>query len=227
MKLTPEEEIIKIRQEMLAKEVDAELKNDQIRELWQKYRFLLFGLIVAIIATVIGCELYDSWQSKLRTAESDKFETAVLTAYQGQPDVALNNLTELSETGKTAYQYLADLKQAGILIGQGKQTEAFALLKKLMNDTSVPDDLRSVARLSLAGHQMDTANPSDIQALLQPLLSAQNPFYGSAAELMALTYLKQNNPEGAKNIINQALNSEVVPVNMKQRLMEILSVIEA
>ena len=98
---------------------------------------------------------------------------------------------------------------------------------QLVGNKKVPDELRSVARLSLVGHQIDSKTPEEIQLLLQPLLNESNPFYGSAAELMAISYLKQNNQKAAKNILNQALQSTSVPLNVKQRLSELLSLVEA
>ena len=123
MKLTPQDELLKIRQEMLAKEVDAELKNDQIKAFWKKYRFLLIGLAALAIVIAIGFELYQSWWTKTRLSESDQFETAAVLSYQGQYDTALKNLTDLSENGKTDYRYLADLKRAAILIQKNENEE--------------------------------------------------------------------------------------------------------
>lgn len=227
MKLTPQDELLKIRQEMLAKEVDAELKNDQIKAFWKKYRFLIIGLAVAAVAIAVLFELYQSWWMKTRLSESDQFEASAVLSYQGQYDPALKELSVLSENAKTDYRYLADLKQAAILIQQKKNDAAFEILTQLTSDAKAPEEFKSVARLSLAGHQIDSKTPEEVQALLQPLLNESNPFYGSAAELMAVTYLKQNNQEGAKNILNQALQSTLVPLNVKQRLSELLSVIEA
>lgn len=227
MKLTPQDELLKIRQEMLAKEVDAELKNDQIKAFWKKYRFLLIGLAVLAVAIAIGFEVYQSWWTKTRLSESDQFEQAAVLTYQGKSDEALGILNTLSENGKTGYRYLADLKRASILMAQGKNEAAFQLLNELANNKNMPNELRAVARLSLAGHQIDSKTPDEIQTLLQPLLTETNPFYGSATELAAIAYLKQGNQEAAKNILNQALQSTSVPLNVKQRLSELLSVIEA
>ena len=227
MKLTPQDELIKIRQEMLAKEVDAELKNDQIKAFWKKYRFLFIGLACAAVIFVIAFELYQSWRMKTRIAESDQFEQAAVLSYQGKYDDALRELSALSKNAKTGYRYLADLKRSSILIQQQKNEEAFKLLMQLVGNKKVPDELRSVARLSLVGHQIDSKTPEEIQLLLQPLLNESNPFYGSAAELMAISYLKQNNQKAAKNILNQALQSTSVPLNVKQRLSELLSLVEA
>lgn len=227
MKLTPQDELLKIRQEMLAKEVDAELKNDQIKAFWKKYRFLLIGLAALAIVIAIGFELYQSWWTKTRLSESDQFETAAVLSYQGQYDTALKNLTDLSENGKTDYRYLADLKRAAILIQKNENETAFNLLNALISNKNAPEEFKSIAQLSLAGHQIDIQKPEDIQIQLQPLLNESNPFYGSAAELMAIIYLKQNNQDAAKNILNQALQSTSVPLNVKQRLSELLSVIEA
>lgn len=225
MTLTPQEELLKIRQEMLAKEVDAELKNDQIKAFWKKYRFLLIGLAVAAVAAAIAFEVYNAWWHKVRLSESDRFETAAVLAYQGESDAALNELVQLSQNGKTGYQYLSDLKQASILMGQGKTAEAFDILTRVMENADAPDELRSVARLSLAGHQIDTKPAGEIQSLLQPLLNETNAFFGLAAELAAINYLKQGDKTGAKNILNQALQAATVPLNIKQRLSELQSVI--
>lgn len=225
-KQNPVDEMEKLRQEALAREVDEEVQREKMRALWQKYRFAVIGFVVGVLLVTIGTEIYHSWREKVSLRESDAFENATILAYTGETDKAMGILEELATTGKTGYAPLAKLKLVGVYMAQNKMDQALNSLKALANDTDVPTPIRSVATITYVGHAFDQEKPADLQAMLKPLLGSNSAFAASAAELSAALYLKEGNTQEAVNVLNQALNNPEASQVVKQRLTQLLSVIE-
>lgn len=225
-KQNPVDEMEKLRQEALAREVDEEIQREKMRALWQKYRFAVIGFVVGVLLVTIGTEIYHSWREKVSLRESDAFENATILAYTGETDKAMGILEELATTGKTGYAPLAKLKLVGVYMAQNKMDQALNSLKALANDTDVPTPIRSVATITYVGHAFDQEKPADLQAMLKPLLGSNSAFAASAAELSAALYLKEGNTQEAVNVLNQALNNPEASQVVKQRLTQLLSVIE-
>lgn len=222
----PPDDMARMQQEMLAREVDEDVQKERLKGLWYKYRFFIFGAILAVLLITIGVEVYRSMQVRSSLEESDLFENAVVMAHEGDKEKALKMLTDLSKDGDTGYAYLAELKMAGILFGQNKQTEALETLKKVMNNKWAPDELRAVATLSYVGHQLDTGSPEELQKMLNPLLTKGSGFYGSAAELSSVLFLKQGNKSAAVKLLKEAVDNDLTSPMVKQQLVNMLSVIE-
>lgn len=218
-------ELEKLQQDMLIREVQEEMQREKLRALWQKYRFLVIGFIAGVLLITISNELYHSWRQKVSLAESDSFEKATVLAYTGDSEQALQILKKLAQDGHTGYSALAHLKMAGIYLAQDQLPQALAALETVMNDQAA-SGLKEVATLAYVGHTIDTENPQKLQALLKPLLGNRSAFAGSAAELSAVLYLKQGDTQSAITVLKQAQENELVAPVVKQRLNEFLSVIE-
>ena len=62
--------------------------------------------------------------------------------------------------------------------------------------------------------------------MLQPLLKKQNSFYASAVELQAILLLEQKKNDEASQILNTALGLPTLSEQSKNRLKELLSIIQ-
>lgn len=225
-KQNPVDEMELLRQAALAREVDEEIQREKMRALWQKYRFAVIGFVAGVLLVTIGTELYHSWREKVSLRESDAFENATILAYTGESDKALPILEDLAQNGKTGYAPLAKLKLVGVYIAQNKMDTALNTLKDLIGGTDVPAPIRSVATITYVGHAFEQEKPADLLAMLKPLLNSNSAFTASAAELSAALYLKENNVQEAINVLKLALNNPEASQVVKQRLTELLSVIE-
>ncbi len=225
---TPQDELVKLQQELLAREVDAEVKNEQMRALWKKYRFVVGGAIAVVLMTVIGLEFYHSWQTKQQLLESDQFENAVILVAEGKNDEAQPILNNLIVNGKTGYQYLAMLKMAYIYGVSGDTNSAVNLLKQVFDNSSAPKPLADVARLTYVGAQIDSpnANPAELEKMLSPLQNPKNAFYGEAVELSAVLALNQGKTDEAATLLKAGLNAPKLNPAVRERLTELAAVVE-
>ncbi|MBR6675559.1 MAG: tetratricopeptide repeat protein [Alphaproteobacteria bacterium] len=221
----PIDEMEKLQQAIFEREVDEELQRERLRNLWQKYRFAVIGLVIGILLTTIGTEVYHSWRQKVSLSESDSFENAAVLAYTGETDKAVEILKKLASDGRTGYAPLAEMKLAGIYFSQNKPQEGIASLNKVIA-SDAPEQLKAVATIAYVGQQFETEDPAKLQTMLKPLLAGTSNFVGSAAELSAALYLKQNNQAEAINVLTQTINNPKTAPAVKQRLSELLSVIK-
>ena len=226
MKKQTPEELEQIQQAILEREVEEELQKERLLNFWKKYRLLIIGGVIAVILSTAGTELYHSWKSKIRTAESNLFESAVLKSVTGEAKQAKAELDTLSSTAKTNYKQLATLRSAGINLQNNEKEEALQKIKAVMDDTSAPDALKSVALLSYVGHQSNKENADALISLLEPLLNPQSEFFHPATELKVSLLLKQNKKDDAKKTLQNALlNPHLTPV-VTERLNALLSAIK-
>lgn len=226
-----DEELLHMRQEMLAREVDEELNKERLMAFWKKYQALIVILVIAIVGAAVCYELYKVNVQKTRLAESDRFETAVVNRAAATDEAdrraALEAFEKMGIDAKTGYKYLAKLQAAGMLFDEGKTAEGLTALNAVANDKAAPEQFRGVATLSAVSFEFNTAPAETLIARLTPYLVTGNPFYGSAAELAAALYLKENKPESAASLLRQAVADPALPKQMAERLNGYLSMIDA
>jgi len=205
-------------------EVDEDLQQERLNRFWKKYRWLVYGAVVLILAATAGIQLYQSWRMKVRLAESDTYENAVLAIFAPQPDKARPALQELADNGRTGYKYLAQLELAGLAARQNDVPKALEEFKNLMN-SNAPESLRAVATLSYIGHQVDSADPKELLKQVEPYLN--NPYFvGMAAELATVLYIRDNRPQDAQSMLRKALALPNISDITETRLKALIQMIE-
>lgn len=215
----------KYQEKALELEVDEELRQDRLREFWQRYRFIIYGGICLTLAITAGAEIYRSWWLKVRLAESDIFEQGVVAAYGNKVDEAATHFKQLIDAGKTSYRYLAQMELAGLNMRNNKLDEALTGLQNIMN-SNAPQELRYIATLSYVGHQFDKQDSAVSLAQLQPLLD-DPAFMGVATQMVCALYIKNGQNDKAKDLITKALAVQDLKPNVRTKLEALQSMIES
>jgi len=68
--------------------------------------------------------------------------------------------------------------------------------------------------------QFDTLNPDVVITRLRPLARSGNPWFGSAGEMVAAAYLKQNKPQLAAPIFAALAKDKKVPESLRSRALQ-------
>lgn len=213
---TPKDET-QLAQDVLINEVTEDLHNEQIMNMWKKYRVWILLAVIFVIGSIAAMEGYLSWRTKTRLAESDVYEQAAVLNAMGQTDAALAKYASL-DNAKTDYRYLAKMRQAGILFEQSKDADALALLDALRQDKSAPQTLQAIAALGFVSHQIETGDVATLQSILNPYMTVGNKWYGTAVEMSILLLLRDGQSEKAIKMLNEALSMTNVPAGVKDRL---------
>jgi hypothetical protein len=200
--------------ESLFREVDEEVRQEQIKKLWERHSRLVIALSVAVVAGVAGFKGWQYWQQRQAEIAGDRFFSALAKAEAGEAAVALEGLGGIDHAG---FKQLASLREAGLLGSQGKTAEAVKIYDAVAADPSVARPLASLARLRAALALADTATPADLEARLKEFGAPGSEWRHAAREVLALAYWRAGDPAAADKQVEAILADPQTPSSLRQR----------
>lgn len=213
------------RSDTFVREVDEELRREQMQQLWDKYGIYAVGLLVLVLAGIGGYNYLKSQKIKSEEATGVKFETATRLAGEGKSDEANAIFAAIAKEGAPGYQTLARLRLAAADLKVGKSAEALAAYEALSKETSADPVLREFAGLQAAMLRMDTADWTEMQNRLTPLTGEKSPWRAAAREVVGTAAYKAGKLDEARKAFEQLLSDRTTPQSMQQRAQLMLSVI--
>jgi len=198
------------------REVNEELRSDQMRAIWTQYGIMIVAIAVAIVIGTAGYRGYVYWSGVQASASGDKFLSAMKLAADNKTDEAMAAFAQLEKDGYAAYPVLARMRSATLKAATDPKA-AVAELDAVANDTKVPDAVRDVARLRAGWLLIDTAPYADVSKEVEVLTDAQNPMRHSAREALGLSAFKNGDSKQAKDWFQAIANDAATPVNVGNR----------
>ncbi len=180
-------------------EVDEELRNERMRNLWKKYAPFIFALAGAIIFLVAAKEGWDYYQKSVSSKSADKFYAAIDLLQNNNIEKGKIALDKLIEEGSGQYPLLAEFRKAAILLNEGKNQQAAENFDNIANRQS-DKNLRNLALLYSALALSDLGDVEAVNARLSGLIAADNPFSVTAQEILGLTYYAGGDIDKAREI---------------------------
>ena len=212
-------------QEAFIREVTEEVKNDNLKQMWEKYGIYIILLVVLAIVGAVSFESFKSWRQAKSETWSDTYAYALNLENQGKYDESLKVLEQMEKTGGNIYSDIARLQTSNILFEQGKNEEAIKVLEEIAADKSINKKLRDVSAVKLASYKLDNAPREEIDALLQPLIRENGSWANIAKEMPAMAAIRDGNIEEAQVLYNEILNTPNLPDGLKMRVQDMLSVL--
>lgn len=208
--------------ELLIREVDDELRHEQLEQLWKKHGSLAIGAAVALVLSVAGWQGWNAWQTKQRAQVGGQFSAAMQSLQQGQRDEAVAQLGKVAAEGTGGYQVLADFKLADLKLAAGDREGAIALFERVAAGRG--DEIyRDLAKLKAAYLKLDSAEPSAIEASVAPLAAESSPWRHSAREIQALAAAKRGDQARATELFRKLADDAAAPQGVRARAAEMLS----
>ena len=211
--------------EAFLREVDDELRRDQLVDFWRRWGRWLIGAIVAGLAIFAGA-LY--WQHHRQTAagvEGEQLTAAYDAVAANQLIPAGKQLTPLAASGRDGYRAMAQFTQADILLQQKQDAAAAAKFAELANDASLAKPIRDLALIRQTVAEYDKLKPAVVVERLRPLAMAGSPWLGSAGELLAAAYLAEGRRDLAATLFGQIAQGDEVPPTLRQRAVQMAGVL--
>lgn len=200
------------------REVEEELRNDQIKQLWDKYGVYVAGAVAAILVGLGVYQQVRSSQHAAAQAAGAKFETAREALTSNKAPEAAAVLADIAKTGPKGYATLARLQQAATNAAADKTNEAVAAYEAVAADTSGDPILRDLARLQAAALRLDAADWTEMQNRLTPLVDERNAFRANAREFLGLAARKANRTDDARKLFIQILGDAKASKSLKDRV---------
>lgn len=215
MALTPKDSDVFLR------EVDEELRRDQLRGLYVRYGKLIIAAVILFLAAVAA---YLWWQTHQRSTDEKHAEefTAVLhDVAVGKVQGTDPRITRLAEEGNESYRTGALLLKAGLAAQAGKDAEAITIYRQVAGDDSLPPAFRDAALVRQTALEYDKLQPAAVVDRLKGLAVKGNPWFGSAGEMVGVAYMRQGKTQLASPIFEALAKDEKVPGSIRQRANEV------
>lgn len=217
MALTP------AQNDALLQEVDDAVRQDDLVNFGKRYGLLVASLIVLGLAIFGGWLL---WQNRQQTAAEESGEAyakAMASAASGKADDAA--LATVANTAKGGYRAGALLAQAGIKSDKDDVKGAIAGFKAIAADTSLAKPYRDLATIRQTALEFDALPPQAVIDRLKPLAEKGNPWFGSAGEMTALSYMKLGKRDLAGALFAEIAKTEGVSRTLQTRAVQMASLL--
>lgn len=209
------------------REVNEELRSDAAKAFWQRYRFVIIGLAVAIVVGTAAFRGWEYWRNVTAAQSGDAFLAALELSRAGKPDEALAAFQALEANGHGSYPVLAEMRAATVLAGKGDDAAAIEAFSSIAADTSQPASIRDVARLRAGYLLVDVGSYDEVAAQVEVLAVPGSAARHSAREILGLAAFKAGNLERASQWFDAILADEQTPSGIAGRAGVMLDLIAA
>ena len=221
-----EEDDVEAGVNALMSEIESGLRDDQLQELWDRYRNLGIACFAALILGVSGYQYMESLEIKRIENQAIAYSDAAEQIAAGNMDQALSGLAVVAEQGGN-YGALAQLQRASIYLEQDNKADALAIYRSLSEDLSIEPSFADLAALLWVLHGMDIEDPASLEDRLLPLTSPSNAYSHTALELLAVLTAKQGDTVEALAILDDLLEDSNTPGTIRARAEELKAVYQS
>lgn len=204
------------------REIDEELRRDNVLKLWQRYGKYVIALAVvavAITGLVVGWREY---QFRQRQAEGVRFAAAIDLANQGKYNDAADAFLAMAQNATSGRSTLSQFAAASLKAKQGDVAGAAAIYEQLASDGANQPMYRDLASLSAARFTLEK-DPKAAEERLRPLTDAANPWHPTALELTAIAELKSGDKAAAQKTYQRLADDLTAPSGLRARAAEMVA----
>ena len=209
--------------DVFVREVDENLRRDQMRDFGKKYGS---WLIAAVVLFLLASGGYIYWQYyKQQRSEKQVEQLAQIYTDIGGGNLrrAPQQLDELSENGSDAVRASALFTRAALAIQQNDLKLAAAKYREIAADDGFAKPHRDIALIRQTALEFDTLQPQEVIARMEPLAKPGSPWFGSAAEMTAMALIKQGKKAEAGRLYAAIAKDKTVPDPIRARSVQIAS----
>ena len=115
-------------------QVDEELIQDRLLNLWRRYRIYLIGGLILLIGSVLGYQINKSLNQSFYENEVEKYiSTSDLVDFEQ----TIENLSKIENSNQLLISGISKIKIATVLMENGKAQESKSKLIEIINDDKV------------------------------------------------------------------------------------------
>ena len=206
--------------ETFYREVDEELRREQMATVWKRYGWLIVGGVVLLLAAIGGVIYWQHRQEVQRGEYGERLIGLFDDIQADRTDGVPAKLDALAAEAGPGYRAAALLTKGDLAIQAGRDAEAVAAFKAVAGDEAIARPYRDAALVRQTALEFDALPPATVIERLKPLAVAGNPWFGSAGEMVALAHLKANQPQQAAPIFAALAKDEGVPPSIRSRAVQ-------
>ena len=204
------------------REVDEDLRQKQLQNIWKKYGKFVIGVAIGIVVIVAGRAIYTNTVEGKYKEQAQAFSSA-LKLEGAAVSAALDQIIASDVDG---YEIVATFKKAELALEAADKLGAIKVYDDFISGATVPQVYKDIANIQAAILELDSASVDTINGRLGLIANGETPFQFMAAELIALSELNAGDAEAAKTRFEGLIGNVDAPNSIKNRAEQYLSVIE-
>ena len=203
--------------ETFLREVDEELRREQINSFVKRYGWLIGAAFVLILGAVGGWIWYQNHQREQVAAQGETLAAALDSLEAGNRNAAAPKIAELEQSDVPAYRAAALFAKANSQIAANTIPAAVATLRGIAGDQTLDEAYRQAALVRQTQLEFDALPPQQVVQRLRPLARQGSAWLGSAGEMLGIAYLKLHRPDLAGPVFGAIGRDHNVPESIRTR----------
>ena len=203
--------------ESFYREVDEELRRDQLKTYWERFGKLVIAGIVLVLAAIGG---FIWWQNQKQVEAGERGEQ-LIAAFDDiaarRKAAAVTKLDALAKSGADGHRAAALLTKADLAVEARDLKGAAAIFKQVADDEGLAQPYRDLALVRMTAVELDTLPPQAVVDRLKGLAVAGSPWFGSAGEMVAISYIRLNKPQQAAALFAGMAKDKKLPDTLRSR----------
>lgn len=219
MALTPHSD------EAFVREVDDELRRDEMLHLWQRWGRWIIAAIVGGLLVFGGVLWWRQHQDDVAAERGEKLNAALEDLAAGRQASGVASLGALAASNGAGYRSIAKLVEANAALARDDLKSAAAKFGDVANDETAPQPLRELAVIRQTAVEFDMIKPETAVQRLAPLAVKGSPWFGSAGELVAMADVRMGKRDMAVRMLRNMASDNDVPESIRQRAVQLADVL--
>ena len=198
-------------------EVSEELKQDQLKQIWNNYSKYIISVAFIIFISVLGYFFYDKWKLEKLEVSSSKFFSGIEKLEKKEFLSSIEIFSKGVDQEHKGYKTLSLFGIAEAYFKIGKVDEMVLSYKSIYENQNIDIYYRDLVRLLSV--MKDNVSSFEIQKkILEPILNSPSKLQLLAAELEIMLLIRFNKIDEAKLSISKLLKRPDITFEQKNRL---------
>jgi len=205
--------------ETFLKEVDDELRKEQVTNFFTRYGWWVITAVVLILGGVGGWIWWSGRQAAARESAGETLLAAMSQVEAGNQSAvaAQPQLNTLAQNDIEGYRAGALFARATEQAQGGNVPAAVATLRSISDDQSLDQVYRDAALVRRTQLEFDTLQPQEAIRRLTPLATGDSAWAGAAGEMVGAAHLKMNRPDLAGPVFVRIARDSKAASTLRER----------
>ena len=198
-------------------EVSEDLRKDQYKQIWLKYKKIIISLVSIFVLSVIAFKYIQHYQEKKKIEVATLYFNGLNEIKNKNYDKAEDIFKEIIKSADLGYTVLSHFKLASIYLNKKDFQSMESNYNKIINLDKINKSYKEYALFLKITNSPNINNDKKI-ALLKPILTSPSEFQPIASELEILYLIENKRFKNAKNNLEKLLKQKNISNNQKNRL---------
>ena len=198
-------------------EVSEELKQDQLKKIWQDYSKYIISVSIILFASGLGYFFYDKWKIEKLEVSSSHFFSGLEKLEEKKFQSSLDYFSKGINQDNLGYKTLSLFGIAEANFKIGKIDEMILNYKEIYEDSNIDIYYRDLSRL-LSVMKDNKSSFETQKQILEPILNSPSKLQLLAAELEILLLIRFDKVDEAKLSLTKLLKRSDISFEQKNRL---------